>query len=116
MTGYKNPPKESQFKKGQSGNLKGRPKRSTDLGTELMQLLNASIPIRENGKSRRVSRGLAMFMKLYDQAVHGDIKSATTLANFMSKLKPEQPEKPEPTDISESGQSIIEDFLRRNKK
>jgi len=37
--GYGNPPKESRFKKGQSGNRRGRPKGSKNLKTDLTEEL-----------------------------------------------------------------------------
>ena len=37
--GYGNPPKESRFKKGQSGNQRGRPKGSKNLKTDLAEEL-----------------------------------------------------------------------------
>ena len=37
--GYKKPPKHGRFRKGRSGNAKGRPKGGKNLKTELMEEL-----------------------------------------------------------------------------
>ncbi len=53
--GYKKPPKHTQFKPGQSGNPKGRPKGKTiaesarDHRTMIMRALHVQVPIVENG-------------------------------------------------------------------
>ena len=43
--GFGNPPKKSQFKKGQSGNPSGRPKGTRNFGTHLDEVLNTPITI-----------------------------------------------------------------------
>ncbi len=53
--GYRRPPKNSQFKPGQSGNPKGRSKQSRNLRTVVKQVLNESMQIREGGRLRRMS-------------------------------------------------------------
>ncbi len=52
--GYKSPPKASQFKKGQSGNPKGRPKHPKTFAEALNKELGETVTITENGKKRKV--------------------------------------------------------------
>ena len=46
--GYRKPPKHTRFKPGQSGNLRGRPKGTKNLKTDLMEELGEKILIRGN--------------------------------------------------------------------
>ena len=54
--GYGKPPVHSRFKKGKSGNPRGRPKGSTNHRTQLCRVLDEKITVRENGKSRRMTK------------------------------------------------------------
>jgi hypothetical protein len=81
--GYGKPPKSGQFKRGKSGNPRGRPKGSQKLATDLAAELNEQITVREDGKSRRVSKQRALIKSLMAKALQGDVRAnAAVLALY----------------------------------
>lgn len=58
--GYKNAPEHSKFKKGQSGNPKGRPKDAKGIKTLFAKELQESITIQQDGKTKRIRRSEAL--------------------------------------------------------
>ncbi|MEP2980424.1 MAG: DUF5681 domain-containing protein [Lentilitoribacter sp.] len=79
--GHGKPPKSTQFKKGQSGNKKGRPKGSRNTDTIVNDLLNKKMQIRENGKQRNISTREAMIVAQLQKALKGDLKALHFLLN-----------------------------------
>lgn len=78
--GYKNPPKHTQFKKGQSGNPKGRPKPSKNLAESLVKELFKPIQIKENGEMKIVKAIDAIAKKIVNTALQGN---TTILKKFL---------------------------------
>ena len=76
--GYGKPPKDTQFKKGSSGNPKGRPRKALDFDHELLRQSRASITLNENGSRRRVSKHEAAIMQLLNKAISGNIPALRT--------------------------------------
>ena len=114
--GYKRPPKAHQFAPGTSGNPRGRPKGSRNLRTDLAQLMRKTVAVRENGKRRRISRQEAMLLSLYDKALHGDVKAATSIISMILRLDPTASENIQDQDhISDTDAAIIEDFIQRHQ-
>lgn len=74
--GYKNPPKHTQFRKGQSGNPKGRPKGRRNMITLLESELQKPVTIQENGKRKTVSKKLAIVLRLMHKAMEGDVRAS----------------------------------------
>lgn len=67
--GYKKPPRETRFKKGQSGNPRGRPRSiSQSDATLVAEVLNEMITVTENGKLQKYSLREAIEKKLYSSA------------------------------------------------
>lgn len=109
------PPKHSQFRRGQSGNPKGRPKKTANLKTDLAKLMGGKIEITINGEKRKANRQEALLLSLYQRALQKDARAAKTLFDMVIKLQlPEDKFKIEP-DLSEADQLIIESFLCRNQ-
>lgn len=51
--GFGKPPEKSQFRKGVSGNSKGRPKGALNMATVLERTLREKITVNENGREER---------------------------------------------------------------
>src|SRR6202040_1241509 len=54
--GYSQPPVEHQFRKGVSGNPKGRGKGTKNFATIFMTAMTKSVTITENGKRKKISK------------------------------------------------------------
>ena len=83
--GYKRPPKEGQFRKGKSGNPKGRPKGSSNFMTLLDKELSQPVVVNENGKTKTISRMQAMVKRLVSQALQGEQRSFLTLIEVLRR-------------------------------
>jgi hypothetical protein len=90
--GYGKPPKVSQFKKGQSGNPKGRPKGRCNLATDLAAELGEQVTVREEGRSRRVSKQRALVKSLMAKALQGDVRAASAFLALYARVITEAPE------------------------
>lgn len=84
--GYGKPPKHTQFKPGQSGNPRGRPKGTKNLKTDLMEELGEKIVVREGEETRRVSKQRAVVKTLVAKTLKGDGHSGRLLTGLMMRL------------------------------
>lgn len=73
--GYAKPPRHSQFKKGRSGNARGRPKGSKNLATLLRQAIAERVRITENGQHRSITKLEASIKQLVNRAASADPKA-----------------------------------------
>jgi hypothetical protein len=89
--GYGKPPKATRFRKGQSGNPKGRPKGKLNLATVILRALGAKVVINENGRRREVTKLEAAMMQLVNKAATGDLR-ALDLATGLAQMAEERVE------------------------
>ena len=98
--GYGKPPKHTQFKKGQSGNSKGRPKGRKNMRTIVNDILNRTVTIRENGRTRRVKFQEAFAHQLAAKALNGSTRDQFMLFKAIHDYAPELLKEPaEPQEI-----------------
>jgi hypothetical protein len=90
--GYGKPPKSTQFKRGRSGNPKGRPKNSRKLATDLTAELSEQITVREEGRSRRISKQRALIKSLMAKALQGNVHASAAMLALYSRLITEPPD------------------------
>jgi len=115
--GYKRPPKSTQFKKGQSGNPKGRPKGTKDLKTDLAEELQERVLVKEGSTERKISKQRAMVKSLMAKAMKGDARAIGLAYNMVLRLfdldEDEETEVPLNEDERAVLQTLEEQILRR---
>ena len=113
--GYKNPPKEYQFKKGKSGNPKGRPRKkqqpSSDPGLDLIasvhRELGKTISVQENGQLKEITKLDAFSAQLVAQSVNGKPSQQKMLLSLLTLHRHEETEQ----QTLEQLQSYDEDLM-----
>lgn len=73
--GYRHPPVAHQFKKGQSGNPKGRRKGSVSAVSLLAKALSELVVVQDKGKRRSLSKLEVAVKQLVNKAVSGDLRA-----------------------------------------
>jgi hypothetical protein len=72
--GFGRPPKHSQFKKGQSGNPKGRPKEPATFLASLNNELSKDVKVMIDGQERKITGLSAVSKKYKNMILSGDYK------------------------------------------
>lgn len=85
--GYGKPPKASQFRKGESGNPRGRPKGRRNLATELHQALSETVVVTENGKRKRLTKRTVICRQLANRSAAGDLAALRVLIPLITQAE-----------------------------
>ena len=93
--GYGKPPKKNKFKKGRSGNPNGRPNGGKNVRTIVMETLNRTVTIKENGRTRRVKFLEAFVHQLAVKALNGTTRDQIALFKLIHTYAPELLKEPE---------------------
>lgn len=92
--GYGNPPKEHQFKKGQSGNPKGRPRKSEtnrSLGQRIAAIVGRKMVVTIGKENETVDLIDAMLLKYAQKGVSGDKHALDFFTSYLN-TENQQPE------------------------
>jgi hypothetical protein len=102
--GYGKPPKHSQFKKGRSGNPKGRPKGAKGVVASIKREMERKVTIREGGQEVTISKAEAVAKRILAKALSGDAGALKLLLQFDA-------EQVQQVEIGgeQSGQTILPD-------
>ena len=111
--GFGKPPAGTQFRKGVSGNPKGRPKGARNVSSVLAKLCRERVNVVINGKTRSLTSLEALLMRLRASALSGDLKANR---EFLYALRAF----PEPIDAapvsaasSERDEAALRSFIER---
>lgn len=85
--GYGRPPKQHQFKPGQSGNPKGRPKGAPTLQEIMAKEATKHVKIKQGENIVTVSKMEALARRVFSKALEGDLAAARVI--FQLAAEPE---------------------------
>ncbi|MBZ9965007.1 DUF5681 domain-containing protein [Mesorhizobium sp. BR1-1-2] len=111
--GYGKPPKKSRFKPGQSGNPRGRRKRTENIGLAVLTELRQPITVRENGQEQVLTKRDAIAKTIVAGALAKNVK----MIQILMSLVPDQfriPEASKPAasaPVSAEEAEILERFF-----
>jgi hypothetical protein len=115
--GYGKPPRHTRFKKGQSGNPRGRPKGSKNLPTLLSEALNEPVVVAENGRRRKITMRQAIIKQLVKRSATADLRAMKILLDMVRDLERQaEPASPETAEFSEADEKVLEQLRARFSK
>src|SRR5437868_3953628 len=110
--GYGKPPRHTRFRKGQSGNPRGRPKEAKNLATLLKEALNEPVVVAENGRRRKITMRQAIIKQLVKRSASADLRSMKILLDMVRDLEGQaEPASSETAEFSEAVEFLLEPLL-----
>ena len=110
-SGYKNPPKATQFKKGQSGNPAGRRKTQKTPTIPhhhdiLAGLLAQKIKVKIGGKNATITKAEALLASILNSAINGSVAAQKFIMEMIEKL-PFEYKRPPSTELTAEEEKLI---------
>jgi hypothetical protein len=112
--GYKRPPREHQFRPGQSGNPSGRPKGARNFRSELREELSELVTVRDGDREIEVSKQRALIKSLVAAAIDGNQRAAASVLAMCMRMLADA-EDDEAIERAEDA-DIVEAFTKRTKR
>ena len=111
--GYGTPPVHSRFKKGTSGNPRGRPKGRLNFATVLLKTLREKVVINENGRRTIITKLEASVKQLVNKAAAGDLRALSHLIGITLTAEQSAEEMVPQEVLSEIDKKVMFNILKR---
>jgi len=112
--GYRNPPHHTQFKKGQSGNPRGRPCGSKNLKTLVNEVLNELVTITENSRRRKITKREAIVREVVNCSARPDLRAVKIVFDLLRDIEGQtEPASAETYAFTAADEEVIEQLKAR---
>jgi hypothetical protein len=114
QVGYRKPPANTRFKKGQSGNPRGRPKGALNLDTVLARALREQVIVQEGGRRKKITKLEAAVKQLANKAASGDLAALRQMVMLLDSADQRSQETATPnTELDAMDQQVVSGILKR---
>jgi hypothetical protein len=107
QVGYKRPPRDSQFRKGQSGNPKGRKRGAKNMATLLTEALDRTVTLTHQGERRTFSKREVIIEQLVNKAAKADVGAVKLLLDMVNEHEARAGAQSEPAALSEADREAL---------
>jgi hypothetical protein len=115
--GYGKPPRHTRFKKGQSGNPRGRPSGSKNLKTLLNEALDEPVVVSEEGRRRKITKREAIVTQLVNRSATADLRALKILLDTLREIEGQnETDRPETPAFTAADEKVIEQLTARFAK
>ena len=115
--GYGKPPRHTRFKKGQSGNPRGRPPGAKNLPTLLSEALNERVIVTDNGGQRSITKRQAIITQLVNRSATADLRAIKILLDILQNIEAHtEPAALETSAFTLADEKVIEQLKARFSK
>jgi hypothetical protein len=112
---YRKPPEHTRFKKGQSGNPRGRP--AKNLPALLAAALNEKVTVTENGKRRQVTKREAVIAQLVNKSASAELRATKMLIDMLRDIeKRAEPAMAEKNPFSPTDKEVVQQLIARLRR
>jgi hypothetical protein len=112
---YRKPPIHTRFKKGQSGNPRGRP--AKNLAALLAAALNEKVTVTENGKRRQVTKREAVIAQLVNKSASAELRATKMLIDMLREVERRaEPAAAEKNPFSLTDKEVVQQLIARLRR
>jgi hypothetical protein len=112
---YRQPPLHTRFRKGQSGNPRGRPREN--LAALLAAALNEKVTVTENGTRREVRKREAVIAQLVNKSASADLRATKMLIDMLRDIeKQAEPAPAGKSPFSPTDKEVVQQLIARLRR
>src|SRR3974390_1441651 len=112
---YRKPPEHTRFKKGQSGNPRGRTPKN--LPALLAAALNEKVTVTENGKRRQITKGEAVIPQLVNKSAAAELRATKMLIDMLRDIeKKAEPAAAAKSPFSPTDKEVMQQLIARLRR
>ena len=112
---YRKPPTHTRFKKGQSGNPRGRP--AKNLPALLAAALNEKVTVTENGKRRQITKREAVIAQLVNKSAAAELRATKMLIDMLRDIeKKAEPAPAAKYPFSPTDKEVVQTLITRLRR
>ena len=111
---YRKPPEHTCFKKGQSGNPRGRTPKN--LPALLAAALNEKVTVTENGKRRQITKREAVIAQLVNKSAAAELRATKMLIDMLRDVEKKAEPAPEKNPFAPTDKEVVQGLIARLRR